>query len=60
MNVLLVYKLNARTIYFPEATAVRIQRDARGVESWVIETPNDVQMFTCANWYVYIQYNENK
>lgn len=60
MNVLLVYRLNARTIYFPEATAVRIQRDARGCDNWVIETPDDVQLFTCANWYVYIQYNENK
>ena len=60
MNVLLVFKLNSRTVFFPKATGVRIQRDARGVDSWVIETPDDVQLFTCANWHIYIQYNENK
>ena len=60
MIVLLVYKLNHRTVFFPKANAVRIQCDARGVDSWVIETPDDVQLFTCANWHIYIQYNENK
>ena len=59
MTVLLVYKINSRTVFFPKANAVRIQRDTSGCDNWVIETADDVQLFTCANWYVYIQY-ENK
>ena len=58
MNVLLVYKINSRTVYFEKANAVRIQRDDHGCDNWVVETSDDVQMFTCANWYVYIQYNQ--
>lgn len=58
MKVFLVYKLNSRTVFFDKVSAVRIQRDARGCDSWVIETADDVQLFTCSNWHIYIQYEE--
>lgn len=60
MKVLLLYKLNSTPVFFDKVSAVRIQRDARGSASWVIETADDVQLFTCANWYIYISYEENK
>lgn len=58
MKVLLVYKINSHTVFYENVSAIRIQRDARGCDNWVIETADDVQLFTCLNWYVYIQYEQ--
>lgn len=58
MRVLLLYKLNCTPVFFDKVSAVRIQLNERGCASWVIETADDVQLFTCANWYIYISYEE--
>lgn len=60
MKVLLLYKPNSTPVFIDNVSAVRIQRDERGCDSWVIETADDVQLYTCANWYIYISYEERK
>lgn len=58
MVVMLLYKVNHRTVFIDNATAVRIERDARGIDSWVIETADGNQLFTCQNWFVYLHYDQ--
>lgn len=58
MAVMLLYKVNHRTVFIDNVIAVRIERDARGVDSWVIETVEDRQLFTCQNWFVYLHYDQ--
>lgn len=58
MQVMLIYKANHKTVFIDNAIAVRIERDARGIDSWVIETADGNQLFTCSNWFVYLHYAE--
>lgn len=58
MVVMLLYKVNHRVVFIDNAIAVRIERDARGLDSWVIETAEGRQLFTCQNWFVYLHYDE--
>lgn len=56
MTVLLMYKVNNSVIIIDNAIAVRIERDVRGIDSWVIETAEGNQLFTCMNWFIYLHY----
>ncbi len=58
MKVLLIYKVNNTPVFIDNAIAVRIERDARGLDSWVIETAEGNQLFTCMNWFVYLHYDQ--
>lgn len=60
MKVLLIYKLNNKPVFIDNAIAVRIERNAHGIDSWVIETEEGNQLFTCNNWFVYLHYDEKK
>lgn len=58
MQVMLINKVNHKPIFIDNAIAVRIERDARGLDSWVIETSDGNQLFTCPNWFVYLHYEQ--
>ena len=60
MKVLLIYKANHKPVFIDNAISVRIQRfDTPRCDSWAIETSDhEVQLFTCANWYVYLHYEQ--
>ena len=58
MHVMLIYKVNNTPVFINNAISVRIERDARGLDSWVIETAEGRQLFTCMNWFAYLHYEK--